>query len=143
MRMLIIDDEEDIVTYLKEAALAEGVEEVDTVQSGEEALGRVIKGEYDLITLDICMPGISGLDIVPVVRNLCPHAVMALISGHIPAEIDEDILDNIDVLINKPVSLDSFFQLLDATRSIFEARKRIAALGVPSETDRPKVNAIH
>ena len=55
MNILIVDDDSTTVAFLKGAARATGSEAVDTAQSGEEALGQVIRKRYDLITLDIQM----------------------------------------------------------------------------------------
>jgi CheY-like chemotaxis protein len=61
-RVLIVDDEPDIRELFAEVLSKDGWR-VDTAASGEEGLERFQSGEYDLITLDCAMPGMSGLDL--------------------------------------------------------------------------------
>lgn len=70
MKLLIVDDNPDAASVLKEAAELAGVETIEVVSSGEDAIGRAIMVEFDVITLDIRMQGISGLDALSVIRGL-------------------------------------------------------------------------
>ncbi len=63
MKILIVDDDKNINDLIKEAILADGTYEVDTAFSGEEALEKLKKEDYDLLLLDIMMPNISGLEL--------------------------------------------------------------------------------
>ncbi|MBT3605373.1 MAG: response regulator, partial [Candidatus Latescibacteria bacterium] len=113
MRVLIVDDEPTVLDFFSQAARAKGVEEIETASSGEEALGKVIAQTYDLITLDIRMPGASGLDILSPIRNMCPHALIAVISGHIPDDFTQEMAGCADLLMHKPVNLINFNKLVD------------------------------
>jgi phosphoserine phosphatase RsbU/P len=113
MRVLIVDDEPTVLDFFAQAARAKGVEEIETASSGEEALGKVIAQTYDLITLDIRMPGASGLDILSPIRNMCPHALIAVISGHIPDDFTQEMAGCADLLMHKPVNLTNFNKLMD------------------------------
>jgi CheY-like chemotaxis protein len=59
-RILVVDDEDDVITYL-EALLTDAGYEVSTANNGQEALEAVSKGRPDLISLDITMPEKSGV----------------------------------------------------------------------------------
>jgi len=59
MKILIIDDEPSLVGFLRQLAQNKGYTEIDAAASGEEALTQVIRNEYDLITLDLRMPGLN------------------------------------------------------------------------------------
>lgn len=54
-----------------------GFHDVETVDSAQDAVTSVLRSNFDLITLDVQMPGISGLEIIAVLRNMNPHAVIA------------------------------------------------------------------
>ena len=129
MRILIVDDDPLVVDFFTQAANANGFSEIDTASSGEEALGRVIQGTYDLITLDIRMPGASGLEILSPLRNTCPHAVIAVISGHIPDEPFLDLAGCADLMLGKPVDLDAFNHLLAGAAQIHSTMNQIRTLG--------------
>lgn len=132
MNMLIVDDERPMVDFLEQAARSKGITAIDAAFSGGEALTRIIQCEYDLITLDIRMPEVSGLEIISVLRSMCPHSVIAVISGYIPPDIDEDTMNCVDALIIKPISLKDFGRLVDAAGKISAAREEIRSLGIAS-----------
>src|ERR1700748_2853454 len=61
MRILIVEDEARIRAFLARAFEAEGFG-VDVVADGEQGLARALTGGYDLVILDLLLPGCSGLD---------------------------------------------------------------------------------
>lgn len=129
MRMLIVDDDSSVVDFFSQAAKARGYAEVATAFSGEEALGKVVQYTYDIITLDIRMPGASGLEILSPVRSMCPHAVIAVISGYLDHEPVQDLAGCADVVLQKPVELTTLNCLLDGAASIAHTMAEIQALG--------------
>ena len=125
MKVLLIDDEQPIIDFYCHAAKSRGYADIDTVTSAEEALTQVLRQDYSLIILDINMPGASGLEIVSMLRNLCPHAVIAVISGHIPKEVPGEVAECTDVMISKPIHTDTFGQLLEWAAEISEVLDKI------------------
>lgn len=136
MRILIVDDERIVSDFFAQLARVRGYADVDAVSSGEEALTQVIRKDYDLITLDIQMPGVSGLEIIAMLRNMCPHAIIALVSGYIPEQISSEVAGCADVMIPKPVSVDTFTRLLEGVERIHSAREDIRTLGIAPPTSR-------
>ena len=130
MRILIIDDEMGITQFFSRAAVLRGFDEVETAATGEEALACVMRKRYDLITLDIRMPGLSGLEVIAMLRNLNPHAIIAVVSGFIPEEISPDVASCIDVLLPKPVSMETFNELIDGASAISATISSIRDLGL-------------
>lgn len=128
MRVLIVDDEPTVLDFFSQAAHAKGVELVETASSGEEALTKVIGETYDLITLDIRMPGASGLEVLSPIRNMCPHAIIAVISGHIPDDFTQEMAGCADLIMHKPVNLVNFNKLLDGAMRISETMCEIKTL---------------
>ena len=61
MRLLLVDDEEKFVKTLTKRLCLRGIE-AECVFGGEEALRRVAAQEYDVVLLDVKMPGIGGLE---------------------------------------------------------------------------------
>lgn len=129
MKLLIVDDEENIVAFFSALARAHTHVDIDTAGSGEEALARVLRKTYDLITLDIHMPGASGLEVVAMLRNMNPHAIIALISGYLPEDISSEIANCTDVMLPKPVGVAIFNQLLESADRISRIMDQIRLLG--------------
>ena len=67
-KILIVDDEEDILELLKYNLSREGYK-VSCAASGEETLMAVRSGIPDLIVLDLMLPGIDGLDVARQLKN--------------------------------------------------------------------------
>ncbi len=78
-RILIVDDEIEITEILADLLS----EEYDCSRAGsaEEALARLNEGEFQLVISDITMPGMSGLDMIPHVKEYAPDTVVVMISG--------------------------------------------------------------
>lgn len=133
MRVLIVDDEPTIREFFTQMARNRGCDTAHSVDSAEAALSTVLRQSYDLITLDILMPGLSGLEIIAVLRNMNPHAVIAVISGFIPEQIPEEVESCIDVLLPKPISVETFSELIDIACRISQMLEQLRSLGMPAE----------
>jgi len=127
VKVLIVDDEPDVRTFLQASIRILDCEQIDTAGSGEEALARAIQNRYDLVTLDIKMPGVSGIDILSVIRGLMPYGVIAIVSGHIE-DMPDLAEDQVDLILSKPVRMDRIRELVALTRELTEKRKAIQAL---------------
>ncbi|HUO05486.1 MAG TPA: sigma-54 dependent transcriptional regulator [Candidatus Binataceae bacterium] len=80
-RILIVDDERGIVVALKGLFTKEGYE-VETAESGEEALERVKAGLFHVIITDLSMKGMSGLDLLKKVREIDPACAVLMITAY-------------------------------------------------------------
>jgi response regulator RpfG family c-di-GMP phosphodiesterase len=78
-RILIVDDEAEITAILSD--LFEGQYDCTTAGSAEEALGLLVGREFELVVSDITMPGMSGLDMIPHIKQRSPNTVVVMISG--------------------------------------------------------------
>jgi putative two-component system response regulator len=78
-RILIVDDEREITEILADL-LSEDYECLKAA-SAEQALDCLRVGEFHLVISDITMPGMSGLEMIPHVKQLSPDTVVVMISG--------------------------------------------------------------
>ncbi|HXH97231.1 MAG TPA: response regulator transcription factor [Gaiellaceae bacterium] len=74
-RILLADDEPDIVTPVSYALRADGFD-VDAVTDGEQALDAARAGDYDLVILDVMMPKLQGTDVC---RQLRAESIVPII----------------------------------------------------------------
>ena len=79
-RLLVVDDERGIVIALKGLFTKEGYE-VETAESGEEALEKVKAGLFHVIITDLSMKGMSGLELLKQVRELDPACAVLMITA--------------------------------------------------------------
>ena len=78
-RILIVDDEREITEIL--ADLLSEDHECLKAGSAEQALDCLRASEFQLVISDITMPGMSGLEMIPHVKQLSPDTVVVMISG--------------------------------------------------------------
>ncbi len=83
-RILVVDDDPGVREYLEDF-LGRRSYRVFTAASGEEALRTLSKTQPDLVTLDIAMPGMSGVETLRELRKQAPAVPVIVISGHGPA----------------------------------------------------------
>ena len=83
--ILIVDDEAGVRSSLAGVLRDEGYQ-VDTVESGEACIEQVKRKQYDVLLLDIWLPGLDGLDTLEQLRALAGsigfEAEVVMISGH-------------------------------------------------------------
>ena len=77
--LLIVDDEAPIRSVLRDL-LCDTYECVEA-SSAEEALALLRDNPYELVISDITMAGMSGLEMIPHIKNISPDAVIVMISG--------------------------------------------------------------
>ena len=67
-KVLVVDDEKLIVKGIKFSLEQEGME-VDTAYDGNEAYEKAMAGDYDMILLDVMLPGMNGLEVCQMIRE--------------------------------------------------------------------------
>jgi two-component system, NtrC family, nitrogen regulation response regulator NtrX len=104
--VLIVDDEAGVRSALSGVLRDEGYE-VETVDSGEACLDRVARAPYDVIVLDIWLPGMDGLVTLARLRERRVDAPVVMISGHgnIESAVRAIKLGAYD-FVEKPLSLE-------------------------------------
>src|SRR3989442_1703894 len=80
-RILIVDDEPGIRQSLKGVFEDEGFT-TEAVASGEECLKKIESNSYDLVLLDVWLPGADGLETLRRLREKSPDTRAGMISGH-------------------------------------------------------------
>jgi DNA-binding response OmpR family regulator len=79
--ILLVDDEEAIRQSVGEILRLEGYEVVP-VASGEEALAALPTHNFDLVLLDLKMPGIDGIEVLHEINRLSPDTKVILLTAH-------------------------------------------------------------
>jgi DNA-binding NtrC family response regulator len=84
-KVLLVDDEVDFLDTLSERMRNRGME-VATSSSGAEALKKVEQESYDVIILDLMMPGVDGLEALKILKEKRPELQVILLTGHATVE---------------------------------------------------------
>jgi DNA-binding response OmpR family regulator len=106
MRILVIDDEPRILGFLARGLAAEGYS-VDVADNGAEAVRAARRQRYDLVLLDLLLPGIDGLSVLKALGHLHPTLPIVIVSARsdLPTKLRGFGLGAADY-VSKPFSLD-------------------------------------
>ncbi len=120
-RILIVEDDEDIVETVKYALELRGFE-VDVAYDGLHALRKARKNEYDLMLLDIMLPGKNGYEVSRMLKQdmeegkIAPFKILVLTARKVDTPEREDFLatwSNADEYMYKPFELDDLINRIN------------------------------
>ena len=116
-KVLLVDDEEDFLKTLAERLEDRGLK-VTTASNGRDALCDTERNGYDLIVLDLSMPGIDGLETLKRIKARQPEAEIIMLTGHgsIRTGIEAMKLGAEDYL-QKPVNISVLMDKISTARS--------------------------
>ena len=120
IHVLVVDDEVGIRQSLSGVLEDEGYR-VSAAETGEQALAMISDHHYDVVLLDIWLPGIDGLEVLEAVKSVDERPEVVMISGHgtIETAVRATKLGAFDFL-EKPLSVD---KTLIVVKNAAEARK--------------------
>jgi CheY-like chemotaxis protein len=108
-RILIVDDEPRIRDVFQEFCQITKSVEVEMAENGADAVEMVKNSEYDLVTMDLIMPEMAGVEAVAKIREMKPHMPVIIITGNATERlINQAGLKGAASLLLKPVRLDDF-----------------------------------
>lgn len=85
-QVLVVDDDQEI-GYMFQRLLG-GPQAVTLARDGYEALERVKADQFDLIFLDVRLPGMDGVETLEVIKDIQPDAIVVMMSGY---SVEEEI----------------------------------------------------
>jgi DNA-binding NtrC family response regulator len=133
-KVLLVDDEEDFLATLAERLESRGLK-VNTVTRGEDAVATVEGQNFDLIILDLAMPGIDGLETLKRIKARQPDAEIIMLSGKGSVKTSTEAMKlGAEDFMEKPVNIT---ELMD---KISEAKeKRMLVLQSKSAKEIEKI----
>jgi DNA-binding NtrC family response regulator len=113
-RILVVDDEDDFRDTLVQR-LQNRKMDVTGAENGEKALELIDKFLYDVVILDVKMPGLDGIQVLREIRQRRPSIEVILLTGHASVEsgIEGMKLGAFDYVV-KPVGLDKLLEIMQA-----------------------------
>ncbi len=114
MNVLIVEDEVRVADFIRRGLSAEGWT-VDHASSGEDALEHAATGEYDVILLDLMLPGIQGQDVCRKLRaRKSKTPILMLTALDSPEERIEGLKIGADDYLPKPFDFDELIARVEA-----------------------------
>jgi CheY-like chemotaxis protein len=129
-RILAVDDEPVVLDSLRRILVLAGYS-VDTVESGEEAIGLVQRHDYDFLFTDLKMPGMDGIEVVKAVKHLRPDIDVAVITGFATIESAVETMKyGASDYVQKPFTVDELTEF--ASKLLIRRQARLEASRRPS-----------
>ncbi len=114
LKILVVDDDKDFADSLAEILELHG-HRTTLAHTGEQALGQLQSGLFDLAFIDIMLPALSGVEVLRVNSNLQPNTEIVLMTGSNPQRSAQQakIFGALDIL-QKPIDPERLMQHVDA-----------------------------
>ena len=108
--IVIVDDEEMVLTSLRSFLMLETEYEIVTYNSPQEALKSLGDGNFDLVVSDYLMPDMNGIDFLLEVKKLHPFATRVLLTGYADKENAIKAINDVGLYqyVEKPWNNDDF-----------------------------------
>jgi len=104
-KLLLIDDEPDILRVLSMSLRADGYE-VFTAENGAAGLETFEKENPDIVITDIKMPGMDGIELLEMIKNEDPDVEVIMITGHGDMNLAiQSFRDDAVDFITKPINV--------------------------------------
>jgi DNA-binding response OmpR family regulator len=132
MAIILVVDDDRLISDLLQVALEKEGYEVVTASNGYEALELFIERRPSLTIVDICMPGLDGIEVIKQIRSRDSHAAMMVLTG-----LESDTLKSqagtwdVTEFLNKSAPLS---QLMGTVNRALQQSGKAAAARLPSGT---------
>lgn len=117
-RLLIIDDSPFIAKEIGTIVEGHDYEIVGHAKNGETGIEMYKSLKPDLVTLDIIMPGIDGIETAEEILKIDPHAKIVMLSSLCDHDTMQEIEEiGLSRLVAKPINPDELIKVLDEVRA--------------------------
>ncbi|MBT4512306.1 MAG: response regulator transcription factor [Chloroflexi bacterium] len=113
MNILVVDDDPEIVSFLKRGLIYEGYS-IDTASDGAEALKKAREREPDLVILDIMMPEVDGIEVSKRLRQASDIPILMLTAKGTTEDKIAGLDSGADDYLVKPFSFDELLARIRA-----------------------------
>lgn len=111
--VLVVDDVEAIRTFLRMLLIKMGFRCVDTASNSQQVMDMLRKKSYDLVFLDINLPGADGLSILRWIASKYPDIEVVMCTGNSSSQNVKEAMEyGAKGFLTKPVVIQSFMNSL-------------------------------
>lgn len=119
-RVLFVDDEEELVSTLVERLGYRGIE-ADYAINGENGLEKLQHEIYDVVIVDLKLPGLSGEELIRIINTSYPKLPIIMITGHGSTKDDDNShRHGVSAFLQKPMDISV---LIEKMRDVIEANE--------------------
>ncbi|MBN1913124.1 MAG: response regulator [Candidatus Omnitrophica bacterium] len=123
LKVLIVDDEDIVRDFLCRFLTLKGVH-VDTVESGAKAIEKAQKEKFDVVLLDVRMPGMDGVETFKELKKICPQSKYVMMTGYaVDKQLEEAKKEGAFISVKKPFNIEQLDSMLDTYTQALDKRK--------------------
>ena len=116
MLVLVVDDRLDDRQTIRDILMTKGYT-VATAKDGYEAIELVKQGDFDIVMLDVKMPGIDGVKTFDEIHKIKPKIPVIMLTGYTAEEmLSEAIKKGVYACLYKPLDMDRLIQILQQVK---------------------------
>ena len=133
-KILIVDDDEELCSLLKEYLSSEGFQ-ISISNAGNHAIKQVKSRDFDLITLDVMLPEISGIDVLKRIRSFSSIPIIMLTARG----------DEVDRVLGLELGADDYLPKPFSPRELVARIKAIfrrTETNLPTESNKESQNLV-
>ena len=138
-RILVVDDEKDFLDSAKRGLITSGFRNVSTENDPKKAAALFKRGDtFDIALIDITMPGMSGVDLLELIKNTSPMTECIMITAHNEARMAVECMKKgaYDYQV-KPITRD---ELIPAIERALERKRLLDILDLEKRKGSPKID---
>lgn len=117
MKVLICEDEVNVASFIRRGLTENGFD-VDVVHDGQSCLDRFEKGQYDMLLLDVIMPGKNGLEVSDYIRKVLRSEVPIIMLTALNAteQVVKGLNTGADDYLAKPFKMEELIARMNALK---------------------------
>jgi len=112
-KVLIIDDDTYVLNSFSRVLSKRGFE-VETAETGKQALEKLKQGSFDVALIDVCLPDMEGTDLLENAKKELEKTVKIMLTGHPSVKTSEKAtFEGADTYIVKPIKMDELISVIN------------------------------
>ncbi len=112
-KILIVDDDTYILRSFSQVLTKRGFE-VETAETGKQALQKLKQGSFDVALIDVCLPDMEGPDLLENAKKELEKTVKIMLTGHPSVKTsDKATFEGADTYIVKPIKMDELISVIN------------------------------
>ncbi len=112
-KIIIIDDDAFILKTFSLVLTKKGFE-VETAETGKQAIEKLTNSSFDLALIDVCLPDMKGTDLLEKAKKELEKTVKIMLTGHPSVETSEKAtFEGADTYIIKPIKIDELLSVIN------------------------------
>ncbi len=113
LNLLVVDDDEDVCQYLEDFLSHDGFR-VTTVTDPNKAVEILREDDFHICVLDLMMPGLSGIDLLSMIRKVDDDIAIVILTGYPSLETATVSIEHeVSAYIKKPFSGEEFRTIIE------------------------------